>query len=224
MRNLDWQPILLTLELASATTLLLLALGIPLAWGVYRAPAALRLPLRSLVSMPLVLPPSVLGFYLLLAFSPERGLGRFLRDTFDISLAFTFPGLVLGSVIFSLPFMVNPLIAGFENLPPSLSEAAQVLGKSRLSALARVHLPNLRPFILEGAALAFAHTLGEFGVVLMIGGKIPGITKVASIAVFDEVESLHFAAAHAYSLCLFALSFALLMGLFALNRRAPRPL
>jgi len=224
MANLDWQPILLTLRLAAATTLLLLLFGIPLAWVVFRAPAVLRLPLRALVSMPLVLPPSVLGFYMLLAFSPAYGPGRFLHEAFDISLAFTFPGLVLGSVLFSLPFMVNPLIAGFESQPRSLGEAAQVLGKSRLDALLRVQLPNLRPFLLEGAALAFAHTLGEFGVVLMIGGKIPGVTKVASIAVFDEVESLHFAAAHAYSLCLFALSFTLLIALFALNRRAPRPL
>lgn len=169
--------------------------------------------------MPLVLPPSVLGFYLLMAFSPGSGFGRFMAGTLHLPLAFTFTGLVVASVLFSLPFMVNPLIAGFDALPRSLSEAAYVLGKSRWTTLLRISLPNLRPALLTGIALSFAHTMGEFGVVLMIGGKIPGVTKVASIAIFDEVESLRFGHAHVLAFILFGISFAILLSLFAINRK-----
>ena len=173
--------------------------------------------------MPLVLPPSVLGFYLLVAFSPENAFGHFLAARLNLFIAFTFTGLVIGSVLFSLPFMVNPLVSGFDGLPASLSEAAYVLGKSRWTTLLRVSLPNLKPALLSGIALTFAHTMGEFGVVLMIGGKIPGVTKVASIAVFDEVESLRFGNAHVYALILFALSFSILLALFMANRKTPKP-
>lgn len=223
MSGLDLEPIWLTLKLAAITTAVLLLIGIPLAWGLAQAPARWRSPLHALVSMPLVLPPSVLGFYLLLAFSPENAFGRFLQAHFDFSLAFTFSGLVVGSVLFSLPFMVNPLVAGFDALPPSLSEAAYVLGKSRWTTLLRVSLPNLRPALLSGIALSFAHTIGEFGVVLMIGGRIPGTTRVASIAIYDEVESLRFGSAHLHALILFAFSFAILLALFAINRKALKP-
>jgi len=223
MPPFDFAPIRLTLELAAITTALLLLVCIPFAWWLSRAPARIRLPLHALVSMPLVLPPSVLGFYLLLAFSPAYGPGRFLKDHFDVSLAFSFPGLVIGSLLFSLPFMMNPLVAGFDALPKSLAEASYVLGKSRWQTLLRVSLPNLKPALLSGTVLAFAHTMGEFGVVLMIGGKIPGVTKVASIAIFDEVESLRFASAHYYALILFVLSFAILITLFAVNRNRFKP-
>jgi molybdate transport system permease protein len=223
MSALELEPIWLTLKLAAITTAVLLLIAIPLAWALAQAPARWRTPLHALVSMPLVLPPSVLGFYLLLAFSPENAFGRFLQSRFDFSLAFTFSGLVVGSILFSLPFMVNPLVAGFDALPPSLSEAAYVLGKSRLTTLLRVSLPNLRPALLSGIALSFAHTMGEFGVVLMIGGRIPGATRVASIAIFDEVESLRFGSAHLHALILFALSFAILLALFAVNRKALKP-
>lgn len=221
MADLDWRPIVLSLELAAVTTGLLLFFAVPFAAWLAHAPGRLRLPLQTLVSMPLVLPPSVLGFYLLLAFSPAHGPGRWLHDNLGVTLAFSFPGLVIGSCLFSLPFMVNPVLAGFDALPPSLAEASAVLGKSRWTTLWRVSLPNLRPALLSGIVLAFAHTLGEFGVVLMIGGKIPGVTRVASIAIFDEVESLHFAAANDYALLLFALSFAILLALFAANRKGP---
>jgi molybdate transport system permease protein len=219
---LDLRPIGLSLALASITTALLLIIGIPLAALLARAPARLRLPLQVLVSLPLVLPPSVLGFYLLLAFSPAYAPGRAFARVFGFPLAFSFPGLVAGSFLFSLPFMVNPLVAGFDALPPSLAEASYVLGHSRLRTLRRVLLPNLRPALLSGAALAFAHTLGEFGVVLMIGGKLPGSTRVASIALFDEVESLHFGAAHAYASILLGLSALLLLAIFAAQRRTRR--
>jgi molybdate transport system permease protein len=217
------QPIWLTLKLSAVTTAILIALGIPLAWGLARTRTPWRYPLHALVSMPLVLPPSVLGFYLLVAFSPENGFGHFLLTRFHLSIAFTFSGLVIGSVLFSLPFMVNPLVSGFDALPQSFTEAAYVLGKSPWTTLLRVSLPNLRPALLSGIALTFAHTMGEFGVVLMIGGKIPGVTQVASIAIFDEVESLRFGNAHVHALILFALSFAILLTLFAINRKNIKP-
>jgi len=223
MSNLDLQPIWLTLKLSAVTTAILIFLAVPLAWGLTHAPSRWRLPLHALASMPLVLPPSVLGFYLLVAFSPENAFGHFLKTQLNLSIAFTFTGLVIGSVIFSLPFMVNPLVSGFDGLPASLTEAAYVLGKSRWTTLLRVSLPNLKPALLSGIALTFAHTMGEFGVVLMIGGKIPGVTKVASIAVFDEVESLRFGNAHLHALILFVLSFAILITLFAVNRKNVKP-
>jgi molybdate transport system permease protein len=223
MRGFDFQPIWLSLQLAAITTACLLAVSIPFAWWLVHTPSRFRLPLQTLVSMPLVLPPSVLGFYLLLSFSPAYWPGRMMKDYFHFSPAFSFPGLVIASMIFSLPFMMNPLMAGFDSLPKSLSEAAYVLGKSRWQTLWKVSLPNLRPSLLTGTVLAFAHTMGEFGVVLMIGGKIPGQTRVASIAVYDEVEALRFSHAHVYAFFLFSLSFAILITLFALNKKLLRP-
>ena len=223
MAAFDLEPIRLTLKLAAVTTAILIVISVPFAWWLSRLPYRFRIPLLTLVSMPLVLPPSVLGFYLLIAFSPSYGPGRFLLEHFHISLAFSFTGLVIGSLLFSLPFMMNPLIAGFDSLPRSLSEASYVLGKSPMQTLMRVSLPNLKPALLSGVILSFAHTMGEFGVVLMIGGKIPGVTKVASIAIFDEVESLRFASANVYALFLFALSFGILLLLFVVNRKLIKP-
>ena len=215
----DWQPLLLTFKLAALTTLILLLLGIPLAYWLAFSRRRFKPMFEALVSMPLVLPPSVLGFYLLLAFSPQNGFGRWLAQTFDIRLVFSFAGLVIGSVIFSLPFMVHPIQSGLQNLPFSLVEASRTLGKSDIHTLWRVLLPNIKSALLSGIVLSFAHTIGEFGVVLMIGGNIPGITKVASIAIYDEVESLNFGAAHFYSMVLFAISFAVLLLVYGSNRR-----
>jgi len=173
--------------------------------------------IETLVSMPLVLPPTVLGFYLLIAFSPSNAFGTWLDQTIGLQLVFSFEGLVLGSILYSLPFMVHPIQAGFSNLSPSLREAAYVLGKSKMTTLRKVLLPNIRASLLTGIVLAFAHTIGEFGVVLMIGGNIPGETKVASIAIYDEVESLNYAAANSYSLILFALTFSILLLVYLVN-------
>jgi molybdate transport system permease protein len=171
--------------------------------------------------MPLVLPPTVIGFYLLLAFSPNSGLGSWIESTFGLRLVFSFPGLVLASIIYSLPFMVHPILSGFRGLPHNLKDAAYTLGKSKMVTLFRVLLPNLKAALLTGSVLTFAHTLGEFGVVLMIGGNIPGSTKVASIAIYDEVESMNYAAANVYALILFGLTFAILLGVYAVNFRWP---
>lgn len=219
----DWEPLLLTFKLAALTTAILCLLGIPLAWWLAFTRCRLKAVAETLVAMPLVLPPSVLGFYLLLAFSPQSALGAFLDSHFHLRLVFSFSGLVIGSVLFSLPFMVQPVQSGFQSLPASLAEAAYTLGKSRLQTLAFVLLPNIKPALLSGVVLSFAHTVGEFGVVLMIGGNIPGETRVASIAIFTEVEALNYATANFYAGVLFAVSFVVLLTVYLVNKRFLRP-
>jgi molybdate transport system permease protein len=218
----EWGPLLLTFKLAAVTTLILAVIGIPFAWWLSMTQTRFKPALEALVSMPLVLPPSVLGFYLLLAFSPNNAFGKFIDQWFGVRLAFSFEGLVIASVIFSLPFMVHPVQSGFQNLPASLSEAAYTLGKSRLVTFLRVLLPNIKPSLLAGAVLAFAHTIGEFGVVLMIGGNLPGETRVASIAIYDEVESLNYATANFYAMVLFAVCFAILLTVYMFNKKMLR--
>jgi len=219
MMDLDWQPLWLTCKLASWTTGLLILCGIPLAYKIAYTQSRFKPVLETLVSMPLVLPPSVLGFYLLLAFSPQHAFGHWLEHYLHVKLVFSFPGLVIGSMIFSLPFMVHPIQAGLQNLPPNLLEASRTLGKSDWYSLRHILLPNIKPAILTGVVLSFAHTIGEFGVVLMIGGNIPGVSKVASIAIYDEVESLNYPAAHLYAAVLFVLSFSVLLIVYLINRR-----
>lgn len=219
-----WQTLGLTFRLAAVTTLVLLLIGVPIAYGLSRNRSPVKPLLEALISMPLVLPPTVLGFYLLLAFSPESSLGQWLETAFGLKLVFTFPGLVVGSIFYSLPFMVQPVQSGFENLPANLSEASYVLGKSRLQTLLKVELPNIKPSLLTGIVLAFAHTVGEFGVILMIGGNIPGETRVASIAIYDEVEALNYSLANQYALVLIAFAFAILAIVYSINRRISRGL
>jgi molybdate transport system permease protein len=216
---MDYQPLWLTLKLAMVTTLCLLLVGIPIAAGLAKIKSKLKPVLEAVISLPLVLPPSVLGFYLLLAFSPNSGLGKFLESAFNLRLVFSFPGLVISSVIYSLPFMVHPVQAGLQALPSSLREASQTLGKSNWQTFTQVLLPNIKPALLTGTILTFAHTLGEFGLVLMIGGNIPGVTKVASIAIYDEVESLNFSAAHRYAAILLVISFVILLTVYLTNKR-----
>jgi molybdate transport system permease protein len=212
------QTFAISLELATLTTLILFIVGIPIAYYLTWAPSRFKILLQALVSMPLVLPPSVLGFYLLLAFSPNYGIGRFLNTHFNIHLAFTFAGILIGSLIFNLPFMVNSIQTGFSNLPVSLRDASYTLGKSRTTTIFRVLLPNIRPALITGICLTFVHTIGEFGVILMIGGNIPGKTRVASLAVYDEVQALHFDTANKYALFLFLFSFIILILIYSINR------
>lgn len=206
-----WTTLWLTFQLATFTTSILLLIGIPIAVGLAGYKGRLKPIWEAMVSLPLVLPPTVMGFYLLLAFSPNAFLGKLWESATGVRLVFSFPGLVIGSVIYSLPFMVQPLQSALQGLPQSLKEAAYVLGKSRWQTLVKVILPNIRPSILTGIVLSFAHTVGEFGVILMIGGGIPGHTKVASIAVFNEVEALHYAEANRYSFILLLFSFIILV-------------
>jgi len=215
--NLDWEPLLLTFQLASITTLLLLVISVPLAYWLAYTKLKIKPIIETLVSMPLVLPPTVLGFYLLIAFSPSNAFGSWLAEHLSLRLVFSFEGLVLGSILYSLPFMIHPIQSGFTNLSDSLREAAYVLGKSKTTTLFKALLPNIKASLLTGIVLSFAHTIGEFGVVLMIGGNIPGKTKVASITIYDEVESLNYGLANAYSLILFAITFAILLSVYLTN-------
>ena len=214
---MEWGPIILTFKLATVTTLILLVISIPIASWLASSRSKLKPVVETLVSMPLVLPPTVLGFYLLVAFSPNRGLGAWLNDTLGLQLVFSFEGLVFASVIYSLPFMVQPLQSGLSNLPRTLTEASMTLGKSRTATLWKVLLPNIKPSILTGIVLAFAHTIGEFGVVLMIGGNIPDQTRVASIAIYDEVEALNYSSANQYSILLLIVTFVILLTVYLVN-------
>ena len=214
---LDWGPILLTLKLSSIATIILLVISIPLAYWLAYSKKRVKPVVETLVSMPLVLPPTVLGFYLLVAFSPNNFFGAWLDEWFGLQLIFSFEGLVFASIIYSLPFMVQPIQSGFKSLPPNLSEASYVLGSSKIKTLRKVLLPNIKSSLLTGIVLTFAHTIGEFGVVLMIGGNIPDKTRVASIAIYDEVESLNYAAANKYSLILFAIAFIILLSVNLFN-------
>lgn len=209
----------LTFKLAAITTVILLLIAIPLASFLSFSTMRFKSIIETIVSMPLVLPPSVLGFYLLLAFSPASAIGEFLTSH-GIRLAFSFEGLVIGSVLFSLPFMVHPIQSALSQVPKSIFEAAYTLGKSKIETMMRVILPSIRHGLISGIVLAFAHTVGEFGVILMIGGNIPDETRVASIAIYDEVESLNFASAHQYALTLFVVTFAILLLVYTLNKKS----
>ncbi|MDB4443546.1 MAG: molybdate ABC transporter permease subunit [Saprospiraceae bacterium] len=214
---MDWEPLLLTFKLALITTIILLLVSIPLAYWLAFSKSKTKPIIETLVSMPLVLPPTVLGFYLLIAFSPANGFGKWLDEWLGLRIVFSFEGLVFASVIYSLPFMVHPIQSGFSNLSTSLLEASFMLGKSKMTTLSKVLLPNIKSSLLTGIVLTFAHTIGEFGVVLMIGGNMPGVTKVASIAIYDEVESLNYGAANSYSLVLFGLTFSILLLVYIVN-------
>lgn len=214
---MDWQPIYLTFKLAFVSTILLAILSLPLAYWLAHTRTKAKALVETLVSMPLVLPPTVIGFYLLCVFSPTSGLGSWLNTYLGIQFLFTFKGLVLASLIYSLPFMVHPLQAGFSKLDPSLREASYLLGKSKWATIFKVLLPSMKPAVLTGLVLTFAHTIGEFGLVLMIGGNIPGQTKVASVAIYDEVEALNYATAHQYAFVLFALTFGILLLVYSVN-------
>lgn len=209
----------LTFRLAGVTTLILLVIGVPIAYGLAHTRSRCKPLLEVIITMPLVLPPTVIGFYLLLLLSPDAWLGGWLQEHFDVRLVFTFPGLVLGSIVYSLPFMVQPIQVGFENLSPHLAEASFSLGKSRLETLWRVQLPNVKAALLSGLVMSFAHTIGEFGVVLMLGGNIAGQTRVASIAIYDEVESLQYAQANRYAFVLVIFTFLILWIVYAGKRR-----
>jgi molybdate transport system permease protein len=222
---MDFTPIALTLKLACITTLILLLIGLPLAYWLSKGRSIIKLVLEAIITMPLVLPPSVLGFYLLMAFSPQHGVGRWLHEHFNLQLVFSFQGLVLASVIYSMPFMIGPIKSALQQLPASLSQASYTLGKTERQTFIKVLLPNIRASVLTAAILTFAHTLGEFGVVLMIGGNIPGVTRVASIAIYDSTENMDYTSANNYSLVLFSITFILVICVFVFNKyKAKSPL
>lgn len=211
----DWLALWLTLKLAFVSTIVLLLLAVPLAWFLARRNFRGKAALEALIALPIVLPPTVIGFYLLIAFAPDTVLARGWQELFNRSLAFSFDGLVLGSVIYSLPFVVQPLQSRFEGIPQATLLSAASLGAGPMDRFANVVLPLSRRTLFAAAALGFCHTVGEFGIVLMIGGSIPGETQVLSIALFEHVESMNFAAAHSLAFGLLAFSFASLLLLYA---------
>jgi molybdate transport system permease protein len=215
----DLAALAITLRLAALSTLILLLLGTPLAWWLARTRWRFRFLLEALVALPLVLPPTVLGFYLLVALGPHGPVGALMEALGGRPLAFTFTGLVIGSVFYSLPFVVQPLQNAFAAIGRRPLEVAATLRASPLDRFFTVAIPLARPGLFSAAVLGFAHTLGEFGVVLMIGGNIPGETQVVSIAIYDHVEALEYGRAHWLSGGLLLLSFVMLIAVYALNRR-----
>jgi len=215
----DLDALRLTLELAAVSTAVLLALGTPFAWWLARTSSRWKGAIEAAVALPLVLPPTVLGFYLLLALGPHGPLGALSGALGGGQLVFTFAGLVVGSVVYSLPFVVQPLQASFEEVGSRALDAAATLGAGPLDRFFTVAVPLARRGFLVAAVLGFAHTLGEFGVVLMIGGNIPGATRVVSIAIYDHVETLDYAAAHRLSAVLLLTSFLVLLVVYATARR-----
>ncbi len=216
-----YEALLISLQLALVTSVILLVLALPLAWllafGAFRG----RTLLEVVVALPLVLPPTVLGYFVLLLIAPDSMAGRLWQSWFDTSLAFSFPGMVIASLLYSLPFAVQPMQQALRAIPESWLEMARTQGLDTLRMLPRLILPAARNGILVAATLSFAHTMGEFGVVLMVGGSIPGETKVASIALFELVEMQHFDEAWRLALILLAISFVMLSLVYALNRRTP---
>ncbi|MGC9291371.1 MAG: molybdate ABC transporter permease subunit [Acidobacteriaceae bacterium] len=212
---MDIVALFLTLRLATVTMLVLLLLALPLSYWLAYAHGRWRVLVESLVALPIVLPPTVLGFYLLVLLGPQTALGRGITHLLGHPLAFSFTGLVVGSVVYSLPFAVQPMVAGFSAIDPALLEAAAVLGSGRWDTLRRVVLPLARGSILAAAVLTFAHTVGEFGVVLMIGGNLPGATQTLSIALYDQVQDFSYAQANRTALVLLGTSFAALVLLYS---------
>ena len=215
----DMQALWLSLRLAGVTVVALLIIALPLAWWLANSRWRFRALVEALIAMPLILPPTVLGFYLLLFLSPSGWAGQVMQALGGQSLAFTFTGLVIGSMVYSLPFAVQPLQTAFQGIAKSTLEAAATLGASPLDRFFSIVLPLARPGLLSAAVLTFAHTLGEFGVLLMIGGNIPGRTQVASIAIYGHVEAMDYNAAHSLSITLLVLSFLLLVLVFTTNRQ-----
>jgi len=219
-----WQAIWLTIELAGATTVLLLLLATPLAWWLARTRSGWRVPVSALVTMPLVLPPSVLGFYLLVAMGPDGPLGRLTQALGIGVLSFTFTGLLIGSIVYSLPFAVQPMQHAFEAMGRRPLEVAATLRASPMDAFFSVALPQARTGLLTAAVLSFAHTVGEFGVVLMIGGNIPGQTRVVSTQIYGYVEAMQYANAHWLAGGMLLFSFVVLLALAGLRRSDTRVL
>jgi molybdate transport system permease protein len=216
-------PILLSLRLAATVSVILLLVALPVAYWLAFTKWRGKFLLESVVALPLVLPPTVLGFYALIAMGPRGPLGKVWQSLFGHSLAFTFEGLVLASLLYSFPFAVQPLVASFESLDRRLLDASSVLGASRWRTFARVILPLSWPGLVTAVVLSLAHTLGEFGVVLMVGGNLPGVTRTASIDIYDRVQALDYAGAHEMALLLLVIAFVVLSIVYGVNRRVWSP-
>ncbi len=219
LSNLDYEPFLISFKLAFITTSILFFLAIPLAWYLSQTKSKIKAVIEAITALPIVLPPTVIGFYILFTLSSNSFFGAFLEETFGIKLVFNFTSLVIASCFYSLPFMVQPIQSAIENMPKSLIEAAYVCGKSKFQTIIYVVIPNIKPAVLTAIIITFAHTIGEFGVVLMVGGSIPSQTKVASIAIYEFVEILDYNSAHIYSAIMIGLSFIVLFLVYFFNQK-----
>ncbi len=216
---IDLAPFILSFKLAGITTLILFVLALPLAWWLSQTHSRSKPVLEAITALPIVLPPSVLGFYILVVLSPNSAVGGFFEDLFGVKLVFSFTGLVVASCFYSLPFMVQPLQSGFEALNKHMIEASYLAGKSKLQTLWYIALPNIKPSLITALIITFAHTVGEFGVVLMVGGSIPGETKVASVAIYEMVEVMEYGNAHIYSAIMVLMSFIVLLSVYIFNHK-----
>ncbi len=216
---MNFTPFILSFKLATVTTIILFMISIPLAWYLSNTKSKIKPYLEALTALPIVLPPSVLGFYILIALSNNSAIGSFFEEHFGVSLVFNFTGLVIASCFYSLPFMVQPLQNGFESLNKNMLEASYISGKSKFQTLLKVALPNIKPALLSAIIITFAHTIGEFGVVLMVGGSIAGETKVASVAIYEFVEEMDYKSAHIYSAIMVGISFFVLLSVYIFNHK-----
>ncbi len=219
LQNLDFAPFILSFKLAAITTMILFIISLPLAWYLSQTTSRTKPFIEAITAMPIVLPPSVLGFYILYTLSLNSPIGAFFDEYLGITLVFNFTGLVIASCFYSLPFMVQPIQSGFESLNKNMLEASYISGKSKLQTIFRVALPNIKPSLLTAIIVTFAHTVGEFGVVLMVGGSIPGETKVASVAIYEMVEIMDYKSAHIYSAIMIIMSFFVLLSVYIFNQK-----
>ena len=224
LSNLEFAPFLLSFKLAGLTTIILFLISVPLAWYLSQTKSKVKPFLEALTALPIVLPPSVLGFYILVVLSHNSPVGSFFEDMFDITLVFNFTGLVIASCFCSLPFIVQPLQGGFESINKNMLEASYVAGKSKLETIYKVALPNIKPAMMTAIIITFAHTVGEFGVVLMVGGSIPEETKVASVAIYEMVEVMDYTGAHIYSAIMVVISFLVLLSVYIFNAKQGKKL
>ena len=222
IQTMEFAPFILSFKLAAITTMILFVISLPLAWYLSQSRSKFKPVLEAITALPIVLPPSVLGFYILWALSYNSPIGAFFEDVFGVKLVFNFTGLVIASCFYSLPFMVQPLQGGFESLNKNMLEASYVSGKSKLETVLKVALPNIKPALMTALIVTFAHTVGEFGVVLMVGGSIPEETKVASVAIYEFVEIMDYESAHIYTAILVFMSFIVLLGVYIFNAKQMR--
>lgn len=219
METLDLTPFWISFKLAGVTTAILFVIALPLSWWLSQTESRFKPFVEAVTSLPIVLPPSVIGFYILYALSQNSPIGLFFEETFGIQLIFNFMGLVIASCFYSFPFMVQPLQSGFESLNKNMLEASYIVGKTKLETIVYVALPNIKPAFMTAIIVTFAHTVGEFGVVLMVGGSIPGETKVASVAIYEFVEIMDYSSAHTYSAIMVLISFIVLLSVYLFNHR-----
>jgi len=219
---MNFEPFIISFKLAALTAFILFCISLPLAWYLSQTKSKIKPFLEAFTALPIVLPPSVLGFYILWALSYNSPIGAFFENTFNIKLVFSFTGLVVASCFYSLPFMMQPLQNGFEGINKNMLEASYIAGKSKFQTIFQVALPNMKPALMTAVIVTFAHTVGEFGVVLMVGGSIPGKTKVASVAIYEMVETMNYNLAHIYSAIMVGISFMVLLSVYLFNARQNR--